>query len=221
MTAGEGAGREVLRTRSSISETAQAARSVRRPRSRSDQRRGAESIALRAPSTFPSRSMRGTPAYGDPPQLAHRRVGADQRVAPGVLHDESGTGLDDMAAERVGQRSGASRGPWLGKASGALEELPVLVNQGDERDGGAQQPSGQAGQPVERLFGRRVQQRCPPHRGQPSRLRWGLTYLGHDEAESEVQTGLVKEAHLFCQVWMVQVFSRRPLQGIYYAPPAA
>jgi hypothetical protein len=47
--------------------------------------------------------------------------------------------------------------PGLGQAEAALEELPVLIDQGDEGDGDMEDRHRQSGQAVERLLGRAIE----------------------------------------------------------------
>ena len=95
---------------------------------------------------------------GDPAEVPHRGVGAEQRMPARVLDHQRLARAHHMAAEGMAERRRAPAGPRLGQPGGALEELAVVGDDGDQRDGRAQQPGRHPGEPVEPFFGRGVQQ---------------------------------------------------------------
>ena len=73
-------------------------------------------------------------------------------------------------AEGVRERRLAARRPGLGEADRALEELAVLVDEADERDGRVEQPHREARQPVERRLRRRIEEHRVTKRAEPRAL---------------------------------------------------
>ena len=120
-----------------------------------DHAEGAEDLPRRRPERHAE--------VGDDAEVLHRAVVAHERVLAGIVHDERRGGCHDVLAERVRER-GLAHGR-LGQSEGALEELPMRLDEADERDGRAEEAGGESGEAVERLFGRRIEeahsaQRC-------------------------------------------------------------
>ena len=122
-----------------------------------------------SPDDMPLSGHQGDAGIGDPAQLADGWSRPEQRVAAGVVHHEGPPGVHHVAAERGGGRGVPPARPRLGQPGGALEELAILGEEGDEGDRGAQEPGGHPGQPVEGLFRRGVEQRRAPDSGKPLR----------------------------------------------------
>jgi hypothetical protein len=104
----------------------------------------------------------GHARVGDDAQLRDPQVVLDERVLSGVRDHERLARRDRVLAERVRQGRLSHRGPRLGQSHRALEELPLVVHERNHRGGHVQDAGGQTRQPVERLFGRRIEQRGSP-----------------------------------------------------------
>jgi hypothetical protein len=114
---------------------------------------GAEHLALRGDE----RDAR----VGNHVQVGNREVLAHERVLAGVLDDQRLPGGHDVLAEGVRQRRLPPRRPGLREAHARGEELPILVHEGDQRHGHTEDRGREAGQPLEGLFGRAVEQVRP------------------------------------------------------------
>jgi hypothetical protein len=84
-----------------------------------------------------------------------------------IADDEGLPQVDDVLAVGVGKRCFSPGPPGLGESYGALEELSVLVDQGDQRDRTIEDPRSQAGEAFEAFLCRRIQQPRGSHGGQP------------------------------------------------------
>src|SRR3954447_9429771 len=124
------------------------------------------------PEHLAARLAQGDPRVGDDAHLLDSEVVAQQVVLARVLDDEAITRGHGVLAERVRQRRLARGRPWLGQADGALEDLPVGVDQRDERDRGVEDLRGEPGVAVEggiRAAG--VEQSGGLERGEPLVVR--------------------------------------------------
>jgi len=99
-----------------------------------------------------------------------------------VLQQQRRPARDDVLAEGVGERRLPQEGPGLGQADHALEELPVRLDQREKRDRHAQKPAGEAGQAVERLIRRRVEQAGGTQRLEPGSIVQHIRRLGFRHA---------------------------------------
>ena len=102
----------------------------------------------------------GNAGVGDDAELRDRQVPRELAVRARVADDERRARADDVLTEGVGERGLAPRGPGLDEADGALEELPLLVHERDQRDRRVEQAGGEAGQPIERGLLRGVEEAC-------------------------------------------------------------
>jgi hypothetical protein len=94
--------------------------------------------------------------------LGDGRIAAQPLVRPRVLDDQRPPLLDHVPAERVGQRRLPGLVQLAVEAAGAGEPLPLGVDQGNQRDRGADEPGGQPGQPVQRRGTTRLEQAGGP-----------------------------------------------------------
>jgi len=93
------------------------------------------------------------PRIRDHAQVGDGQVVAHLGVEPGVREDLRLALDHHVLAERVGQRRLALDAPRLGEADLAGEELPLAVDQRDQRHRHAKHALDQAREPVERLVG--------------------------------------------------------------------
>jgi hypothetical protein len=84
----------------------------------------------------------------------HRRDVGDARILRRVLDGEHVSGRRDVLADRLRERRLARRRPRLADADAGLDELPVFVDEGDERGRRAEQRRREARDPIERLLWR-------------------------------------------------------------------
>jgi DNA mismatch repair protein MutS2 len=104
------------------------------------------------------------------PERPDRRAVADALV-DACVRDHERLGRDDgVGAERVGEGRGARARPRLGEPDLALEEVPALVDQRDERHGDAEESCGEAGEAVEGLLGLGVEQTSEAQRSEAPRI---------------------------------------------------
>ena len=114
----------------------------------------------------PVRQRQGDGKISDDAQILDGRVAAHARVLARIAHRHRQPGLHDRAAERVGQRGLAQAGPGLGQALGAQEELPVGVQERDERHRYAEETAREPGEAIEPFLGGSTQQTRPVQRAE-------------------------------------------------------
>ncbi len=119
------------------------------------------------PDRMAAASRQRYAGVGGDPELAEERALAQQRIGARILDDERRAVRDREPARRVRQRPLAARRERLGRADLGLEEHAVGVDERHARDRRAEQPRRQAGDPVEGLVGRRVEQARRVQRRQP------------------------------------------------------
>jgi hypothetical protein len=107
----------------------------------------------KAAETVPFRSGQRNSGVGGHVQLDDGGQLAHRRVAPRVLDDEGLPACEGMLAEGVRERRLPPARPRLGQTARALEELPVGIDQRNQRDGNRKDAGGETGDAVERLFG--------------------------------------------------------------------
>ena len=114
----------------------------------------------------PVRQRQGDGQVSDDAQILDGRVAAHARVLARIAHRHRQPGLHHRAAEGVRQRSLAQAGPGLWQALGAQEELPVRVQERDERDRHAEETAREPGQAIEPFLGGSAQQTRLVQRGE-------------------------------------------------------
>jgi len=102
-------------------------------------------------------AQRPSPEVGHDADLGDGEALGDERLLPGVGDDERRAPVGDVLAEGARQRGLAPLGPRRGQAGAAHEELAVLVDERDERDGRVEQPRRESRDAVEGRVGRGVE----------------------------------------------------------------
>ncbi len=85
------------------------------------------------------------------------RAGHERVVVEALIGQRVRDRQDLVTQDRVAAKRDIARGLAHGKAQAGLEPLAIGVHQADQRDGHPEQPLGQASQPVEAFFRRRIQ----------------------------------------------------------------
>lgn len=129
--------------------------------------------AQRAQLASIGRPQRAPRVEADARSARHQRIVMESCVGQRVGHHENVVAEDRVPAKRDLARCFGHR-----KADAGLEPLPVLVDQADERDRHPEQSPGQAGQAVEPLFRRGIQDPERPQAVDPGvlvfRFDWRL-----------------------------------------------
>jgi hypothetical protein len=95
---------------------------------------------------------------GDDAEIRHAEVLGDDLVLPGIIDDEGPAARHRELAEGMRERRLAPRSPRLGQTDRALEELPIRVDERDQRHRRVAQARRQPGQTIERRFVRGIEQ---------------------------------------------------------------
>ena len=122
-------------------------------------------------------------------QLAYGGAVVKFRILSRVRNDERRVARDGVLAERIRERRFAARMPRLGQADGALEKLPVAVDERDERDRRFQEARRETRQAVEWLFSRRVEEPRPAERCEPVQIADDIDEIRHASTLPRTRVG--------------------------------